>query len=179
MALGARLRAYKFDRYKTKKKDADKDETAIRIAFAVADPAAAKKAAKISDALAAGIVVARDLVNEPPNVLGPEEFATRAEELRKLGVEVEVLDEKAMRKLGMRALLGVGQGSRRGEPGRDHALERRQGRRQPVAFVGKGVVFDSGGIRSSPARHGGHEGRHGGRGCVVGLMHALAPARPR
>ena len=83
---------------------------------------------KPRDGLAEGVGIARDLVNEPPNVLGPEEFADRAAALAKLGVEVEVLDEKALRKLGMRALLAVGQGSRAREPGRHHALERRQGR---------------------------------------------------
>ena len=72
--------------------------------------------------------------------------------MTKLGVEVEILNEKAMEKLGMRALLGVGQGSERESRVADHALERRQGRRdQPIAFVGKGVVFDSGGISIKPA----------------------------
>jgi leucyl aminopeptidase len=112
MALGARLRAYAFKRYKTKrKKDEEPEESPSRITVQVADPAAVKKAARGGDAVAAGVVMARDLVNEPPNVLFPEEFARRAEVLRKLGVEVEVLDDKALRKLGMRAVLAVGQGS--------------------------------------------------------------------
>ncbi|MFL5121597.1 MAG: M17 family peptidase N-terminal domain-containing protein, partial [Microvirga sp.] len=113
MALGARLRLYRFDRYKTKKKEDDENGGTTRITFAVADPVAARKAAKAADGLAEGVGIARDLVNEPPNVLGPEEFANRAAALAKLGVEVEVLDEKALRKLGMRALLAVGQGSAR------------------------------------------------------------------
>src|SRR5215207_3222469 len=138
MALGARLRLYKFDRYKTKKKEDDENGGTTRITFAVADPAAARKAAKAADGLAEGVGIARDLVNEPPNVLGPEEFANRAATLAKLGVEVEVLDEKALRKLGMRALLAVGQGSER--ESRVVVMRWNGGKAsdKPVAFVGKG-----------------------------------------
>ena len=81
MALGARLRLYRFDRYKTKKKDNDENGAATKVTFAVRDPAAARRAAKTADGLAEGVRIARDLVNEPPNVLGPEEFATRAQDL--------------------------------------------------------------------------------------------------
>jgi leucyl aminopeptidase len=178
-ALGARLRAYTFDRYKTKK-DNDKDEGATRLVFALADPAAAKRAYKSRDGLADGVLMARDLVNEPPNVLGPEEFATRAEALRKIGVEVEILDEKAMRKIGMRALLGVGQGSSR--ESRVVVMRWNGGKPadQPIAFVGKGVVFDSGGISIKPG--GGMEDMKGdmaGAACVVGLMQALASRKAK
>ncbi|HEX2552945.1 MAG TPA: leucyl aminopeptidase [Microvirga sp.] len=179
MALGARLRAYTFDRYKTKKKDADKEE-ATRLTFAVADPAAARKAAKARDAVAAGVVIARDLVNEPPNVLGPEEFAARAAALAKAGVEIEILDEKAMRKLRMGALLGVGQGSARGSR---VVIMRWNGGRAgtaPVAFVGKGVVFDTGGISIKPgAGMEDMKGDMAGAACVVGLMHALAARKAK
>ena len=96
MALGARLRAYKFDRYKTKKPTED-EGGATRLVLMTAEAGPAKKAAKIAEGLAAAIITARDLVNEPPNILDPEEFASRAVALEKLGVEVEVLDEKAMR----------------------------------------------------------------------------------
>ncbi|MFL5199993.1 MAG: leucyl aminopeptidase [Microvirga sp.] len=180
MALGARLRLYKFDRYKTKKKEDDENGGTTRITFAVADPVAARKAAKAADGLAEGVGIARDLVNEPPNVLGPEEFANRAAALAKLGVEVEVLDEKALRKLGMRALLAVGQGSARESR---VVLMRWNGGKasdKPVAFVGKGVVFDSGGISIKPG--GGMEDMKGdmaGAACVVGLMHALAARKAR
>src|SRR4051794_19144938 len=180
MALGARLRLYKFDRYKTKKKDTDENGGATRLTFAVAEPAAARKAAKTAEGLADGVRVARDLVNEPPNVLGPEEFAKRAEELTRLGVEVEVLDEKALRKLGMRALLAVGQGS--GRESRVVIMRWNGGKAsdKPVAFIGKGVVFDSGGISIKPG--GGMEDMKGdmaGAACVVGLMHALAARKAR
>ncbi len=176
-ALGAMLRAYAFDRYKTKKKDEDEADLTTALVVAVEDPAAAKKVWKLREAVGAGVVTARDLVNEPPNVLFPEEFARRAEELTELGVEVEVLDEKQLGKIGMRALLAVGQGSRResrvvvmrwnGAKGKKSA--------SPLCFVGKGVCFDTGGISIKPA--GGMEDMKGdmaGAACVVGLMKALA-----
>jgi len=179
MALGVRLRRYTFDRYKTRKDDSKPNGTG-RFVFAVSDPAAAKKAFKAADGIATGVLLARDLVNEPPNVLGPKEFAARAEALTKLGVEVEILDEKAMQKLGMRALLGVGQGSSRGSR---VAIMRWNGGKagaQPIAFIGKGVVFDSGGISIKPG--GGMEDMKGdmaGAACVVGLMHALASRKAK
>ena len=121
------------------------------------------------------MVLARDLVNEPANVLYPGEFARRASGLTKLGIAVEVLDVAAMKKLGMGALLGVGQGSA-------HELKvvimRWNGGKRgadPVAFIGKGVCFDSGGISIKPAA--GMEDMKGdmaGAACVVGLMRALA-----
>jgi leucyl aminopeptidase len=180
MALGARLRLYKFDRYKTKKKDNDENGAATKITFAVADPAAVRKAARNVEGLAAGVGLARDLVNEPPNILGPEEFADRALTLSKRGVEVEILDEKALRKLGMRALLAVGQGSAR--ESRVAVMRWNGGKagEAPVAFIGKGVVFDSGGISIKPG--GGMEDMKGdmaGAACVVGLMHALASRKAR
>jgi leucyl aminopeptidase len=124
--------------------------------------------------------MARDLVNEPPNVLGPEEFARRAEALRDAGVEIEILDEAAMRTLGMGALLGVSQGSRR--EARVVIMRWNGGRTSdaPVAFVGKGVVFDSGGISIKPG--GGMEDMKGdmaGAACVVGLMQALASRKAK
>jgi leucyl aminopeptidase len=179
MVLGVRMRAYTFNRYKTRK-DADKEEGATRLTFAVADPAAARRAAKARDAVAAGVVIARDLVNEPPNVLGPEEFANRAADLAKAGVEIEILDEKAMRKLRMGALLGVGQGSRR--ESRVVIMRWNGGRagEQPIAFVGKGVVFDSGGISIKPgAGMEDMKGDMAGAACVVGLMHALAARKAK
>ena len=179
MALGARLRLYRFDRYKTKKKE-DENGGATKIAFAVADPAAARKAAKVADGLAEGVRIARDLVNEPPNVLGPEEFAKRAEELAKLGVEIEILDERALKKIGMRALLAVGQGSERESRVVVMRWNGAKAGDRPVAFVGKGVVFDSGGISIKPG--GGMEDMKGdmaGAACVVGLMHALASRKAK
>ncbi|MGJ4939014.1 leucyl aminopeptidase [Bradyrhizobium sp. HKCCYLS1011] len=179
LATGIRLRGYRFDRYKTKKKD---EEGGLRatISIAVADVAAAKKAFLPRSHIADGVIIARDLVNEPPNVLFPEEFAKRATALRKLDVTVDVLDVPAMKKLGMGALLGVAQGSAR--PGRTVVMRYDGGKRgeAPVAFIGKGVCFDTGGISIKPS--GSMEdmkGDMGGAACVVGLMHALAARKAK
>ncbi|MFN5721069.1 MAG: leucyl aminopeptidase, partial [Bradyrhizobium sp.] len=180
IATGIRLRAYKFDRYKTKKKDGEDGAVRADVSIAVDDVAAARKAFAPESSIVDGVNLARELVNEPPNVLYPEEFARRASQLRKLGVTVEVLDVKAMTKLGMGALLGVGQGSAR--PSRTVIMRWNGGKKSeaPVAFVGKGVCFDTGGISIKSA--GGMEdmkGDMGGAACVVGLMHALAARKAR
>jgi len=179
LALGLRLRAYSFDRYKTKKKD-DEEKTSDEIAIAVADEAAAKAAWKVQNAIADGVTIARNLVNEPANVLYPEEFAKRASELKEVGVDVEVLDEKALRKIGMRALLGVGQGSHHESRVVVMRWNGGKGGQAPVAFVGKGVTFDSGGISIKPsAGMEDMKGDMGGAACVVGLMHALAARKAK
>jgi leucyl aminopeptidase len=180
LALGARLRAYRFDRYKTKRKEGDERADKVAVNFACGNPEAAERAWTRAMGLADGVVWARDLINEPANVLYPAEFARRASGLRKLGVVVEVLDVPAMRKLGMGALLGVGQGSVH-EP-RLVVMRWNGGKRggEPIAFVGKGVCFDSGGISIKPAA--GMEDMKGdmaGAACVVGLMHALATRKAK
>jgi len=180
VAMGVRLRAYAFDRYKTKRKEEDKRPAAAQVTIAVGDVAATSKAFAPAAAVAGGVLLARDLVNEPANVLYPEEFARRAAALRRHGVKVDVLDVKAMQKLGMRALLGVGQGS--AHDSRLVVMQWNGGRKgdKPVAFVGKGVCFDSGGISIKPA--GGMEDMKGdmaGAACVVGLMQALAARKAK
>ena len=180
VASGMRLRAYKFDRYKTRKKDGEDTALRAEISLAVDDVAAARKAFAPDAHIVDGVIIARELVNEPPNVLYPVEFARRAAQLRKLGVDVEMLDVKAMTKLGMGALLGVAQGST--QPGRTVIMRWNGGKNgeQPVAFVGKGVCFDTGGISIKPAA--GMEdmkGDMGGAACVVGLMHALAARKAK
>jgi leucyl aminopeptidase len=180
VAAGVRLRAYKFDRYKTRKKDGDDAALRAEVSLAVGDVAAARKALAPSDAIVDGVIMARELVNEPPNVLYPVEFARRASQLRKLGVEVEILDVKAMTKLGMGALLGVAQGST--QPGRTVIMRWNGGKRgdQPVAFIGKGVCFDTGGISiKGAAGMEDMKGDMGGAACVVGLMHALAARKAK
>ena len=125
-------------------------------------------------------LLARDLVNEPANVLYPEEFARRVGALKKLRVAVDVLDVKAMKKLGMNALLGVGQGSTR--ESRVVVMRWNGGRagEAPVAFIGKGVCFDTGGISIKPASNmEDMKGDMAGAACVVGLMHALAARKAR
>ncbi len=180
LAAGMRLRAYRFDRYKTKKKEGEDKGLKVEVSIAVEDPAAAKKAFAPDAQVVDGVILARELVNEPPNVLYPEEFARRAGQLGKLGVEVEILDVKAMTKLGMGALLGVAQGSAR--PGRTVIMRWNGARKnqQPVAFVGKGVCFDTGGISiKGAASMEDMKGDMGGAACVVGLMHALAARKAR
>jgi leucyl aminopeptidase len=180
LALGARLRAYVFDRYKTKRKEDEERAEKVEVNFACANPDAAEKAWASSAAIADGVVLARDLVNEPANILYPGEFARRASTLRKLGVTVDVLDMAAMKKLGMGALLGVGQGS--AHESRLVVMRWDGGKRgvEPIAFIGKGVCFDTGGISIKPAQ--GMEDMKGdmaGAACVVGLMHALAARKAK
>ncbi|HEY2532849.1 MAG TPA: leucyl aminopeptidase [Xanthobacteraceae bacterium] len=175
LALGARLRAYAFDRYKTKRKEDDERPERAEIAIACGNPGAAEKAWVNKAAVADGVALARDLINEPANVLYPVEFARRAAALRKLGVTVEVFDVAAMKRLKMGALLGVGQGSE--HESRMVIMRWNGGKRgaEPLAFVGKGVCFDTGGISIKPAP--GMEDMKGdmaGAACVVGLMHTLA-----
>lgn len=181
LALGVQLRAYKFDLYMTKKPDGDEKTKNGTVSFAVTDVDAAKEAFAPNKGLGEGVILARNLVNEPPNVLFPIEFAKRASALEKLGVDVEILDIKDMEKLGMGALLGVGQGSR--QDSRvvimrwNGAKDKKQ---QPIAFIGKGVTFDTGGISIKPAA--GMEDMKGdmaGAACVVGLMHALASRKAK
>lgn len=182
-ALGLLLGAYRFDAYKTRK---DEDEQkangkkAIKVSIVVANAASAKKAYADSEAVAGGVLLARDLVNEPANVLGPVEFAEKAKALEKLGVDVEILTEREMKRLGMAALLGVAQGSVR--PPRLAIMQWNGGKPKdkPIAFVGKGVVFDTGGISIKPAA--GMEdmkGDMGGAAAVIGLMHTLAARKAK
>ncbi|HKF61493.1 MAG TPA: leucyl aminopeptidase [Dongiaceae bacterium] len=180
MALGARLRSYRFDKYRTREKP-EQRPTLKRLTFALDDPASAKKASDPLERIAEGVVLTRDLVSEPANIIYPESLAERAKKLADLGVEVEVLGEKQMKKLGMGALLGVGQGSAHESQlvimqwrGASDAKQR------PIAFVGKGVTFDTGGISIKPAQ--GMEDMKwdmAGAGTVIGLMHALAARKAK
>jgi leucyl aminopeptidase len=175
LAQGVALRAYAFDRYKTKRKDDDKPPASRKVTVCVSDVAAVRSAYAARGAVAKGVLIARDLVNEPANVLYPEEFARRTGNLKKLGIAVEVLDVPKLKKLGMNALLGVGQGSVRDS--RVVVMRWNGGKKSdaPVCFIGKGVCFDTGGISIKPAA--GMEDMKGdmaGAACVAGLMHALA-----
>ncbi|MEO5337064.1 MAG: leucyl aminopeptidase [Magnetospirillum sp. WYHS-4] len=203
MALGLRLRSYSFDKYFTKRKKDDMP-TLRTVKFLVADPEEARRLFAPLDKVADGVFLTRDLVSEPANVLYPEAMAKQArDELEPLGVEVDILDAKDMRKLGMGSLLGVGQGSVNeprlvamqwwgaGKP--VAALGKAKGRRKvkaeegaaqdpraPLAFVGKGVTFDTGGISIKPSA-GMEEMKWdmAGAGAVIGLMKALAGRKAR
>jgi leucyl aminopeptidase len=180
LALGIKLRRYSFDRYKSRRKEDEEKAAQLKVIMAVSAVAAVQRAFAASDAVADGVLLARDLVNEPANVLFPVEFARRAGQLRKLGVDVEVLDVKAMKKLGMNALLGVGQGSQ--HESRAVIMRWNGGKRTtgPIVFIGKGVCFDTGGISIKPAASmEDMKGDMAGAACVVGLMHALAARKAR
>jgi leucyl aminopeptidase len=179
LAMGARLKSYTFNHYRTK--DLAELESKLKKAtVATTDVAGAKKAWGALEAVADGMFLARNLVNEPPNVLFPVEFAKRAKALSKLGVKVEVLGVADMKKLGMGALLGVGQGS---EHESQLVVMRWNGAKKstpPVAFVGKGVCFDSGGLSlKSGAGMMGMKGDMGGAAAVTGTMQALAARKAK
>lgn len=178
LASGAALRVYSFDQYKSKKPE--KVTVLDALVVHVAAPDKARAAFAPLNAICEGVHLARDLVNEPANILHPEEFANRAKQLSKAGVKIDILTPKEMKKLGMHALLGVAQGSpfearlvvMRWDGGKKGA--------QPVAFVGKGVTFDTGGVSIKPAS--GMEdmkGDMGGAACVTGLMLALAKRKAK
>jgi leucyl aminopeptidase len=180
LAQGIVLRAYAFDRYKTKRKDDEKPPEKRVITVCVSGAAAVEKAYATREAINSGVLMARDLVNEPANVLYPEEFARRTLALKKAGVAVEVLDIAALKKLGMNALLGVGQGSTR--ESRVVVMRWNGGKagEAPVAFIGKGVCFDTGGISIKGAS--GMEDMKGdmaGAACVTGLLQALAARKAK
>jgi leucyl aminopeptidase len=179
-AFGVRLASYRFDKYRTKEKPEQKPSIQTTIVSAE-DPDAAIAAFAPLSALAEGVAFTRDLVSEPANILYPDEFAQRVKALERLGLEVEILDEPAMAALGMGSLLGVGQGS-----ARDSRLAIMQWKgssdpaAQPIAFVGKGVCFDTGGISIKGAE--GMEDMKwdmGGAGAVAGLMYALAARKAK
>ncbi len=186
LAFGARLRSYRFDKYRTKEKKEDKPALKT-LKILCQGPARARTAFAAHDKVADGVFFSRDLVSEPPNVIYPETMAQRTKSLTRLGVKVEILGARQMRRLGMGALLGVAQGSDR-EPRlvvmRWRGVTGKAGRgakaRGPVAFVGKGVTFDTGGISLKPP--GGMEDMKwdmSGAGTVVGLMMALAGRKAR
>jgi leucyl aminopeptidase len=180
IAQGAVLRHYNFKKYFTKKSgedDAPGKDGLKKLILHVAKPEKAKAAFRPLKAVANGVNFARDLVNEPANVLGPVELAEKTKALEKLGVEVQILDVKAMEKLGMGSLLCVGQGSTR--PSRLAVMiwngAKGTKKQKPVCFVGKGVVFDAGGISiKGAAGMEDMKGDMGGAAAVIGTMHALA-----
>jgi leucyl aminopeptidase len=178
IAEGAQLRSYRFGKYHTKSEN-DSKPTLTTLTLRCRGSAKAKAEFRARDKIVQGVFMTRDLVTEPPNVIYPDSLAKRCKELTKLGVKVEVLGEPQMRRLGMGALLGVGQGSIRESR---LVVMRWNGKRgakakkdKPVCFVGKGITFDTGGISLKPS--GGMEEMKydmGGSGVVIGLMKALA-----
>ncbi len=180
-ALGAMLRAYGFDKYKGGRPGRNDEESEAAkkppagLTIAVEDSARAKRAWTARAAVGEGVNLARDLVNEPANVLGPVEFADRVKQLESLGLTIEILVEKDLRKLGMGALLGVAQGSVRPARVAIMSWNGSKAKDKPVVLIGKGVTFDTGGISIKPAA--GMEdmkGDMGGAAAVTGTLAALA-----
>ncbi|MEA2782912.1 MAG: leucyl aminopeptidase [Rhodospirillaceae bacterium] len=176
VAFGAQLAGQRFMKFRTKPRPEDPKPVRRLTIVASATAATGRSFARL-DAVADGVATARGLVNDPANLLGPDEFVRRAQALKRLGVQVEALDESQMRRLGMGALLAVGQGSAR----RPRLLvlhwkgPKAKAGRGPLAFVGKGVCFDAGGISIKKAA--GMEEMKGdmaGAAAVVGAMQVLA-----
>ncbi len=173
-AYGATLRNWRIDKYRTKL--AETSKPTVTSLTVVGAPADAITYWSDYAAIADGVALTKELVSEPANIIYPESFVDRCQHLKELGVEITVLDDKEMAKLGMGALLGVAQGSVR--PARMLVM-RWDGtngvQEKPVVFVGKGVTFDTGGISIKPAA--GMEDMKwdmGGAGAVAGTMKALA-----
>ncbi|MFW5642137.1 MAG: leucyl aminopeptidase [Roseicyclus sp.] len=177
IGLGLVLRSYDFADHKTPKEAETPKAGAASVMVSKPDEVGAAWAALA--ALADGVFFTRDLVNAPANVLTTTEFARQLEGLRDLGLEVEVLEEADLEKLGMRTLLAVGQGSE--SPSRVVVMQWKGGGEEaPLALVGKGVVFDTGGISLKPAA--GMEDMTmdmGGAGTVAGTMKALAARKAK
>ena len=170
IAFGLAMRAYDFDSHKTGEKTAPGPVTLM-----ATNPEAVAKAAAPMAAVAEGVFFTRDLVNEPANVLTTHDFAARLAAMQELGLDVEILEEDQLTKLGMGALLGVGQGSE--SPSKVVVMHWHGGKKgeAPFALIGKGVVFDTGGISIKPAA--GMEEMTmdmGGAGVVAGVMRTLA-----
>lgn len=174
IALGITLRAYDFSIYHTKKDGESASEGEPEVTMMVKDHKAFDESAAAVAAVAEGVFFTRDLISEPSNVLTTTNFAERLKDMEKIGLKVEVLEQEQLEKLGMRALLAVGQGSE--SPSKVVVMHwNGGGDEEPVALVGKGVVFDSGGISLKPAA--GMEDMTmdmGGAGVVAGVMRALA-----
>jgi len=174
-ALGVRLASYRFDKYRTKE-PAEKKPSIVKTQVVTSEVDKSLADFVPLAALADAVSFTRDLVSEPPNVLYPAEYAKRVKALESLGLEVEVLGEAEMMKLGMGSLLAVGQGSVRDSQlvviRWNGAAEKSA---QPIAFIGKGVCFDTGGISIKPAENmEDMKWDMGGSAAVAGLMHVLA-----
>ena len=170
-AYGFELKSYRFEKYKSKKNlDIQKIDITSKNSNSL------KNKYKYLLAIKEGVFLARDLVSEPPNVLNPKKYTEEIKKLKKLGLKVEILNESMMKKLGMRSLLGVGQGSENESflvTIKWNGASSNFGK--PLAFVGKGVCFDTGGISLKPAKFM-EEMKYdmGGSAVVVGLMKSFA-----
>ena len=186
IGYGALLRSYKFDKYqKNKQKDAAEkpDEQPVKIdqlTVRTPDKAAAIADFARHDAVAKGVFFARDLVSEPANVLYPQSYTDRLQPLKEIGLGVEVLTEKQLEEMGFDLLLSVGKGSARDSQLGILIWRGLQDDSAPVALVGKGITFDTGGISIKPsAGMGEMKWDMAGSAAVVGTMMALASRKAR
>ncbi len=167
---GLKLKSYEFNIYKSKKK---KNSVSINV-IGSKNKISSQSQLKFN-ALEEGVYLTRDLVSEPGNVLHPDEYAKRINSLKKYGLKINIYDEKKLKKLGMNALLGVGQGSIRGSYLVTIEWNGVKNNSKPLAFVGKGVCFDTGGISLKPAKFMEDMTYDmAGSAVVVGLMKNLA-----
>lgn len=175
IVFGFKLRSYRFDKYRTKMKDDQKPRVKT---LAVVGSSAVKTAYHVLDKIADGVFFTRDIVSEPSNVIYPESLTQEILRLKALGVKVDVLDEKKMAKLGFGALLGVAQGS--AKPPRLVTMHWQGSKDAPVAFIGKGVTFDSGGISLKPGA-GMWDMKYdmAGAAAVIGTMQVLASRKAK
>ncbi len=169
---GAQLKSYDFDTYKTEKKN-KKIYNNLNIVGNKTKKSNLLR--KKLNALLEGVFLTRDLVSEPGNILHPDEYAKRISRLKKFGLKVKVYDQKRLKKLGFNALLGVGQASIRGSYLVTIEWNGGKSNSKPLAFVGKGVCFDTGGISLKPAKFMEDMTYDmAGSATVVGLMKTLA-----
>jgi len=167
---GIQLKSYEFNLYKSKK-----TKKVISINVVGSHNKISKQDQLRFKALEEGTFFARDLVSEPGNILHPDEYAKRINSLKKFGLKVNIYDDKKLKKLGMNALLGVGQGSIRGSYLVTMEWNGVKNSSKPLAFVGKGVCFDTGGISLKPAKFMEDMTYDmAGSATVVGLMKNLA-----
>tara|TARA_B100001123_G_scaffold449159_1_gene613340 strand:+ start:390 stop:1874 length:1485 start_codon:yes stop_codon:yes gene_type:complete len=172
--FGFNLKSYTFDKYKTVNKE--KIDKKINFKILTSNQKKIENKYKYYNAIKEGVFLSRDLVSEPPNILSPKVYTQEIKKLSKLGLKIKVYNEKELKKLGLNALLGVGQGSANETflvtiewNGKSNSLK------NPLAFVGKGVCFDTGGISLKPARFM-EEMKYdmAGSAVVVGLLKSLA-----
>ncbi len=179
MAFGAILQNYRFNKYFENKKK-EKELKIESLTFAVTDVSKAKKEFLELEILANNIYFVRDLVSEPSNILNPESYAKICKTLEKDGLEIEVIGEAAMKKLGMGSLLCVGQGSARESQLVVIKWNGGNAKDKPLAFVGKGVTFDTGGISIKPAANmEDMKTDMAGSAVVVGLLRNLAQRKAK
>ena len=176
--IGMISRSYLFKNYKLDKSNNNKEIKNIIIVSL--KKIFVKNCVDYAKNICKGIFQTRDLVTMPPNILNPKQFANEISKLKKTGLKIEIFDEKRLKKIGMRALLGVGQGSNNGSYVAIMKWSGGKKKSKPLAFIGKGVCFDTGGISLKPARFM-EEMKYdmAGAGTVVGLMKTLASRRAK